>query len=79
MQVDFTEKLVSANTILPGQCFIYGENREVWMVTNGASRREYSHNIFVPVVRLRDGFEDGIGKDAQVIPVCSSVRIRNKD
>ena len=74
-----TEKLVSVNTILPGQCFIYGEKREVWMVTTGGSRRKLDSNtVFVPVVRLCDGFEDGIGKDAQVIPVYD-VRLSNED
>jgi len=48
------------------------------MVTTGDSRLSRHCDIFIPVVRLCDGFEDGIGKDAQVIPVYD-VRLNDKE
>lgn len=77
MIVYSTEKLVSADTVRSGRCFIYGEKRQAWMVTTGKSRHT-NCDIFVPVVRLSDSFEDGIGKDAQVIPVYD-VQLKDKD
>jgi hypothetical protein len=79
VRVDFINILVAISSLSPGQCCIIKEHdEEVYMVTNGEMRVR-AGSFFVPVVRLRDGQEDGICPDQKVIIVGVSAQITRND
>jgi len=79
MRVNFVDVVISIHLLAPGQCCILKEHyKEVYMVTNGLKRVRLG-SPFIPVVRLRDGQEDGICPDQKVVLVDASAEITRKD